>query len=390
MMRPIQGGSGHWDGLIVLCATKRYDGIRMSDWHLAWHLSKLAPVLYVDPPISRLTRARNPEAVSPLGYAGLRLQRPGLARLTPVVQPFPSRPGTTGVTSVMARRYLRRATSRLGGRVLAVISGWPQFPVFGSCGEQVSVYWAKDDFVGGAALLGVNARVLDRRERQVAASADLLAVANPVVADSWRRRGLEPVLVPFGADTSGFRGIERAPAPSDVCLPRPVVGFVGRINDRTDLTLLEDIASRDRSLLLVGPKDPAYEPERFEVLRRRRNVRWVGQQPSAALPSYLGIIDVGVVPYQVSQFNRGSFPLNALEYLAAGRPVVATDLPAIRWLATDLICVAGPASFADQVDRVLAQPRTAAMVAARQAFAAQHSWARRAAYLYEAITDRRP
>ena len=161
------------------------------------------------------------------------------------------------------------AIARLGGRVRAVISGWPQYQVFGSCAEQVRVYWAQDDFVGGADLLGLNARLLDRRERRVAASADLVVAANPVVADIWRSRGLDPVLVPYGTDVDAYREIEQAPVPADAILPAPVAGLVGRINDRIDLSLLEAIADRGRSLLLVGPKDPAFEPERFEALRQR-------------------------------------------------------------------------------------------------------------------------
>lgn len=380
---------GQWDGMLVLCAANNYDGMKVADWHLAAHLSRLVPVLYVDPPMSRLTPARHPEAADALRSPRLRLQEPGLARLTPVVQPFPSRPGAAGMTSALTRRYLGRATARLGGRVRAVISGWPQYPVFGSCAEQVSVYWAQDDFVGGADLLGLNARLLDRRERRVAASADLIVAANPVVADTWRSRGLDPVLVPFGTDVDAYREIEGAPVPSDAWLPAPVAGFVGRINDRTDLSLLEAIADRGRSLLLVGPKDPAFEPDRFDALRQRRNVRWVGPKPFEALPGYFRVLDVGVVPYRDSPFNRGSFPLKTLEYLAAGRAVVATDLPAIRWLATDLVSVATtPPAFADQVDRLLAQPRTPDMLARRQAFAAHHSWARRAADINEAIAGR--
>jgi len=380
---------GQWDGLLVLCAANNYDGMKVADWHLAAHLSRLVPVLYVDPPMSRLTPARHPEAAGALRSPRLRLQEPGLARLTPVVQPFPSRPGAAGLTSALTRRYLSRATARLGGRVRAVISGWPQYPVFGSCAEQVRVYWAQDDFVGGADLLGLNARLLDKRERRVAASADLVVAANPVVADTWRSRGLDPVLVPFGADVDAYREIEGAPVPSDARLPAPVAGFVGRINDRTDLSLLEAIADRGRSLLLVGPKDPAFEPDRFDALRQRRNVRWVGPKPFEALPGYFRVLDVGVVPYRDSPFNRGSFPLKTLEYLAAGRAVVATDLPAIRWLATDLVSVATtPPAFADQVDRLLAQPRTPGMLARRQAFAARHSWARRAADINEAIAGR--
>ena len=377
-----------WDGLIVLCAANGYDGIRMSDWHLTKHLSRLAPVLYVDPPISRLAPVRNPGTANLVDNARLRIEGPGLARLTPVVQPFPCRPGVAGMTSALTRRYLQRATARLGGRVQALISGWPQYPVFGSCGELLRIYWAKDDFVGGSDLLGLNAKVLDKRERQVAASADLLVASNPVVADTWRSRGLDAVLIPFGTNADAYLDIDHTPLPLDVDLPAPVVGFVGRINDRTDLRLLEAIADRGRSLLLVGPKDPSFEPKRFDALRARRNVRWVGLKPSGALPNYLRAMDVGIVPYRDCRFNRGSFPLKTLEYLAAGRAVVATDLPAIRWLATDLICIAEPASFADEVDRLLDLPRTSAMLARRQAFAAQHSWANRAADVYEVLLGR--
>ena len=270
----------------------------------------------------------------------------------------------------------------------AVISAWPQYPVFGSCGEDVRVYWAQDDFVGGADLLGLNAKLIDTRERRVAATADLIIAANPVVADTWRDRGCFPVIIPFGADVSAYRDVEQAPVPPDVDLPPPIAGVVGQINERTDLRLLEAIAGRGRSLLLVGPVDPRFEPQRFDALRQRENVRWVGRKPFEALPGYLRLIDVGVVPYGDSPFNRGSFPLKILEYLAAGRGVVATDLPAIRWLATDLISVATtPELFADEVDRLLNEPRTRALMAGRQAFAAQHSWARRAAAIRAAIAD---
>lgn len=369
-----------WDGLVVICAGNRYDGIKLHDQHVAEQLSKLGPVLYVDPPVSRLTPLKDRKAADSLQGPRLRLQAPGLARLSPVVQPGPSRRGMAGLTAALTARCLRRATAQLGGHVQAVISGWPQYPVFGSCGEKVRIYWAQDDFVGGAALLGLDAEQLDARERRVAAAADLIIAANPVVADTWRDRGYDPIIIPYGADIDSYHGVEQAPLPADVDLPGPIVGQVGQINDRTDLALLEAVADRGRSLLLIGPADPRFEPERFDALRRRDNVCWVGQKPFQELPGYLRMMDVGIVPYRDSAFNRGSFPLKTLEYLAAGRGVVATDLPAIRWLATDLVAVATtPESFADQVDLQLELPRTPALTARRREFAAQHSWAHRAA-----------
>ena len=249
-----------WDGLVVLCAANSYDSVKVADQHIAEQLSRLTPVLYVDPPLSRLTPAKNPELARALAGPRLRVLAPGLARLTPVVQPFPSRPGIASLTTALTARHIRRATSRLGGRVRALICAWPLYPVFGSGGEQVRVYWAQDDFVGGAALLGMNAKQLDTRERRVAAAADLIIAANPVVADTWRGRGRDPVLIPYGADVAAYSGVDQAPLPPDVGLRGPVAGFVGQINDRTDLSLLEAVADRGLSLLLVGPVNPAFEP----------------------------------------------------------------------------------------------------------------------------------
>src|ERR1700683_3733773 len=96
------GAGRGWDGLIVVCAVADYDGIRMSDWHLAQHLSKLAPVLYVDPPSSRHPAVRGPRR------AGLRLRQegPGLARLGPRGSPFPAPPAVGGAAGAQVSRSL--------------------------------------------------------------------------------------------------------------------------------------------------------------------------------------------------------------------------------------------------------------------------------------------
>lgn len=377
---------GRWENLIVLCAANCYDGIKLADQHMAEHLSVLGPVLYVDPPLSLLTPLRAAQAVQALDGPRLRTLAPNLARLTPVVQPGPSRRGLASLTSALARRHLRHATSMLGGNVMAVVSAWPLYPVFNSCGERLRMYWAQDDFVGGADLLRMDRRQLDKQERRVASIADLIVAASPVVAATWRDRGFAPVLIPYGADVDAYAAVDQAPRPSDVHLDSPIVGFVGQLNDRTDMRLLEAVADRGRSLLLVGPVNPSFEPRRFEALRQRRNVCWVGPKSFDELPGYLRLIDVGLVPYRDSAFNRGSFPLKTLEYLAAGRAVVATDLPAIRWLDTSLVARASePSHFADLVDDMFSRGRTQADLAQRQAFAARHSWTKRAAELHRLI-----
>ena len=382
---------GDWDGLVVLCAANSWDSVKFADQHLAEALAELVPVLYVDPAVSPLSPRRRPELRAGLDEPRLRPLAPNLARLTPVVLPGPERPGMAAVTTRLVARAQRRAVAALlgpGGRPRAVIGVSALVRTLGASGERLKVYWAQDDFVGGAELFGTSAARIQAGERRLAASADLIIASSPLVAETWRGRGrADTLLIPFGCDAERFATVDQAEPAPDVDLPGPVAGFVGHLGDRIELGLLEAVADGGRSLLLVGPRHPRFELERMEKLLARSNVRWVGPKPFAALPGYLRAIDVGLVPYADSAFNRGSFPLKTLEYLAAGRGVVASDLPAIRWLieqgagAPGLIEVAaGPAAYAAAVGRALEAggDLDPAAVARRRAFAAEHSWARRA------------
>lgn len=371
---------GDWDGLVVLCAANPWEGVRLADQHLAEHLARLTPVLYVDPPMSWLTPLRRPARAAALREPRLRLLGPSLARLTPVVLPGTERVAMSLVTTALARRALRHAVAALGGSVRAVIATSALIRMLGACKEPLGVHWVQDDVAGSAALLGLSARRLARGEARLAARADTLVVASQVLAERWQRRGHRTVLIPYGVDTAAFADVEAAPPPDDVELPAPVAGFVGHLSDRIDLRLLEAVAARGHSLLLVGPLHPQFDATRMRDLLSLPNVRWVGAKPFESLASYLRVIDVGLVPYTDSPFNRGSFPLKTLEYLAAGRGVVATDLPAVRWLGTELITVrSGPGPFADAVTEALHSPRSAELAGLRRAFAAEHDWSRRAA-----------
>jgi teichuronic acid biosynthesis glycosyltransferase TuaH len=140
------------------------------------------------------------------------------------------------------------------------------------------------------------------------------------------------------------------------------------------------------SLLLVGPLVQAFEGKRFTALRSRPNVVWVGEKTFDDLPSYLRVIDVGLTPYAQSDFNRASFPLKTLEYLAAGRGVVSTPLPSVDALGTDWISSAGDArDFAAAALSVAAIDRSPEVLAARRAVAAQHSWRSRAELMLELL-----
>lgn len=371
--------------MVVVFAGTAWSGNMFPDQHIAGRLARYAPVLYVDPPVSPVSRWRNPAAEAALAGPRLRLVAPSLARLTPVVPPGVSRPGLRQAATWLTRRSARAAVRRLGGRVHAVVAA-TLTDAFGALGESRRVLYATDDFVAGAELMGVSAGWLLRQQDRVLAEVDTVVTVSATLTADWQARGAQVVQIPNGVDAELFAGTDRAPWPDDVDLPRPVVGFVGHLSERIDLAVLEAVADRGHSLLLVGPRQMTFDLARMDALLARPNVCWVGAKPFDRLPSYLRVMDVGLLPYADSAFNRASFPLKVLEYLAAGRPAVATDLPAVRWLDTDLIAVGrDPAGVAAAVDRVLAAPPDPALVERRRRFAAEHSWDRRAAQFAEVL-----
>lgn len=369
------------DGLVVICAANNWDEVKLADRHMAEHLAERhAPVLYVDPPISHLTRLNAPLVAPSLKRPRLRQIAPRIARYTPVVPPKPMEPAMLPLTNRIARRQLRGAMRRLGARrASAVISTWLFVDAYGVCGERVRAYWWRDDPVAAAPLWRRPAERLAAGDRRLTETSDLVVSVSESVATDLSERGVDAAYLPNGCDAAFYAKVDSAPDPPDVDLPGPVAGFVGHINSRTDLALLEAVVDAGASLLLVGPRAPEFEPARFEALAARPQVTYVGPKRFEELLPYLKAIDVGVVPYGNTQFNRNSFPLKTLEYLAAGRPVVSTPLPAVRSLRTDLVALAEtPADFAAAVMREAALPRGQALVAERRAFATRHSWAARA------------
>jgi glycosyltransferase involved in cell wall biosynthesis len=95
-----------------------------------------------------------------------------------------------------------------------------------------------------------------------------------------------------------------------------------------DFDLLEDLARAlpQSTLLLIGPAT-SETASALERLAQLPSVHWLGQKPYVELPRYVAAFDVGLIPYVSNAHTRSCFPLKVYEYLAAGKPAVASGLP---------------------------------------------------------------
>ena len=134
-------------------------------------------MLYVDPPVSATTVLRNP-CSGGLRFAGPGFggSPPGLARLIPQVAPGLSRRGVAALNARLIAAQARRSVRRLGGTIQSVVDADVLLSIMGRCGEQ-ALYWAQDDFVGLAALMGFDPARLARAEKRMVRRSDGFVVA---------------------------------------------------------------------------------------------------------------------------------------------------------------------------------------------------------------------
>jgi len=373
------------DKWVIWLSGQRWDQDGGTHGAMATAIADFGRILWVDPPVSPITRSQRRHHIKPT----LTQATDRITRLTPVVLPGFSRLGVRATTPALVRAQVRWAMRKLNFEPSAVVM-LHLGGLLGGWGDAVmNVMYATDDYVAGAELMRVPVQYLRRQERQALSNADIVVVVSDDLAAHWSGMGAEPVVIANGCWPLGSQ--DATQSADDTGLQRPVVGLIGRLSDRIDFDVLDAISDAGLSLLLMGPHDPRWEPERFGKLTSKPSVQYIGPVPYEEIPARLAAIDVGITPYADSAFNRASFPLKSLEYLSVGLPVVASGLPAMRWLRADVESSV-PTGFADQVlviaegiddyvkaIRSMAINRSDANAKARRiAFAERHSWPQRA------------
>ncbi|MFQ6099703.1 MAG: glycosyltransferase [Anaerolineae bacterium] len=174
------------------------------------------------------------------------------------------------------------------------------------------------------------------------AKADVVTVCSRRLAENVRRLwGREVEVLPNGADLAELRAV----APEDVTRLRAslglegrwVIGSIGNHGPWSGLELLLGAFQRIRArmpevaLLIVGPGSevdrlsPRYE--------RDPDVCFTGPRPPEEMPLFFNALDVGTLPFEVSEFTHSALPLKVIEYSACNKPVVSTPLRGVMDLA---------------------------------------------------------
>jgi glycosyltransferase involved in cell wall biosynthesis len=347
-----------------------------STQHLVRHLAADRRVLWVNsiglrrPRMTARDLGRAARKAAAVAFAPRRPARaapPPFPIVQPIAIPMAEGDAARGLNRALIGGTVRRAARRagLGRRVV-----WASLPsavqALGALDEDAVVYYCGDDF---GALAGVDHGIALAMEAELAARADLILAASPALAARFPAHKTR--LLPHGVDP----GLFGAPAPRPADLPEgPVAGFYGALAPWIDLELVAATARRlpGWRFLMIGPAQCD-----LSALDGLPNVTLAGERPHDALPGYAQHWTAGLIPFRDTPQIRACNPLKLREYLAAGRPVVATPFPALAPYAAEVAVATDAEGFAAALEASRGdQP---ARAAARRLLVEGESWACRAA-----------
>ncbi len=349
-------------GRDILCFSHDWTGDPLSKTHLMRVLSKDNRILWINAIANRMPTASTRD----LSRIGSKLKKftepvrevePNIFVLNPLAFPSYGNRSILRVNQSFLARQIKKAMRQLGfvspvNMVFNPAAGM----IAGRLGESDVIYYCVDEYTAfTGASPGLKAIEDDLFKR-----ADLVVVSAERLFESKSHFNPNTFVIRHGTDWRHFRtALDPALAiPADIAdLPRPIIGFHGLLADWVDYDLIKAVARKfaEGSVVLIG-KTSVDAAQKVKILNGVPNVHFLGRKPYGQLPAYCKAFDVALNPFAINELTLAANPLKVREYLAAGLPVVSTDIPEARVL-DDCMVGTSEQDFIEKVAYALDHPK---------------------------------
>lgn len=199
-------------------------------------------------------------------------------------------------------------------------------------------------------------------------SDQVLVTSAPLKQLFSERYGVQAAILRNGVEASHFTTIYKKPE-EYTAISKPIVLYVGSLDERFDLELLIKTASycSDFHYIIVGPESKERIPNDAE------NITALGPKPYEQVPAYMQHADIGILPLKLTEANHARSPMKVYEYGICGLPVVSSPLRELENRNEDFITFAkDPEHFCGQIMHCLDQKKELSMLAKKSS--QKHSW----------------
>ena len=282
-------------------------------------------------------------------------------------------------------RSIKRAIDKLGFKDIILFNDNDIFRCFylkELLKSSLSIYYSRDY------LLSVDYWKLHgaKLEPQLISKSDLCVANSTYLADYCKQYNKNSYYVGQGCDLEAFSNKQKLSIPADVLnIPKPIIGYVGALQSiRLDIDLIAYIA-RQRpawSIVLVGPEDEQFK---VSILHQIPNVVFLGAKSPEMLAQYIHSFTVCLNPQLINQVTIGNYPRKIDEYLAMGKPVVASRTDTMSIFSEHVYLATTKEDYITLIGQALAEDSEIKRVA-RINFATTHTWENNVLEIYKAIS----
>lgn len=372
--------------------------------HVAWNLAKNYRVLFIEPPLTLFQPFRQINLnwrhlfnLGRLKYQGRNLYSYSPVRLLPLSLPGSERFNYYEMDKRRTFNALKKIVRKLEMKdpILWVYYSSLQYDYYGLFSEKIRVADWYDKFASYTGVELLPSQILSDKEREanIINNSDIIFAVSQELADEFHFIRKSVYTVPHGVDYKSFQNIGNINKSIQKQLEQikhPILGFIGIMYYKVDFELLNYVAKQrpEWSILLLGKRWLKNEKDKelFDELISKENVHYLGERPKDELPGYVSQMDICLMPFKKIDFVKYMAPLKLLEYLSAGKPIIAVDR-GVEYEFSDFIKVADTKeSFIEAIAEALEERQNGELLSqARKEIARHNSWERRVNQMVEII-----
>ena len=224
----------------------------------------------------------------------------------------------------------------------------------------------------------------EKLEPELIKKSDLCVANSHYLTNYCKKINPNSSFIGQGCDLSIFTSLTEQKLPDLENLPKPLIGYVGALSSpRLDIELLAFIATSkpEWSLVLIGPEDTGFQESKLHGIK---NVFFLGLKEPAILPNYIDALDVCINPQLVNEITIGNYPRKIDEYLALGKPIVAIETEGMLMFKEHTYLAQNKEQFVQLLQLALDE-NSEAKQHQRKTFAFSHTWENSVNEMYRAI-----
>ena len=169
-----------------------------------------------------------------------------------------------------------------------------------------------------------------KMEPEIMNTSDFVIANSPYLSGLSKKHNENSFYVGQGCDLTHFKH-KNITEPNDLAKIKGLkIGYVGLLTSRRlNIELIEGLAKLkpEWQIVLIGPQEDCFKKSNLHEIN---NIHFLGSKDMSLLPSYIQFFDICINPQIINELTIGNYPRKIDEYLAMGKPTVATETPTME------------------------------------------------------------